>query len=407
IVRDMWLTGFDAPSLHTMYVDKPMKGHNLMQAIARVNRVAKGKDYGQIIDYYGVLQELDEAIKTYSSFEDFEAADLEHTFSNVQEELKKLPQLHVELWDLFIPIQNKYDEPAYEELLRDEAIRRDFYDRLSAYARLLKLALSVLKWNQETPAPEIKRYKYDLGFFAKLRAAVRNIYTDSVDFKAYEKQIQQLIDKHVTTHEVQPITELVNIFETEKFEQEVEKIVGTAAKADMMASRTDRHINEKMEEDPAFYKKFADLLKETIQAYRERRITEAEYLKRVTSIKDNVLHRTGGDLPKALEARPVAAAFYGVARELFQAKMQDEALNREIATFAGLGIDELVQAYVLDEGSAKVDWKNKSDLIGQLEIAIGDFLMDELRDKYDLRLSFGEINQLTERLLDIAEKQYR
>jgi type I restriction enzyme R subunit len=407
IVVDKLLTGFDAPNNIVLYLTRSLREHTLLQAIARVNRVAPGKDYGYIIDYYGVLKELDEAIKTYSSFQDFEAEDLELTMTNVNEEIKKLPQIHSELWDFFKTVQNKYDEPAYEELLRDEALRVLFYDKLSSYARVLKLALSSLEWNKKTPEKDVDRYKYDLGFFSKLRASVRNIYSDVVDFKAYEKQIQKLIDKHVTSHEVRPITDLVNIFETEKFEQEVDKVIGTAAKADMIASRTDKHINEKMDEDPAFYKRFSELLKETIEAYRERRISEAEYLRRVSEIKDNILNHTGSDIPDALKSREIAQAFYGVTVEQFKSKVQDESTNREIAAFAGIGIDDIIREHVLDDGHAKVDWQNKSDLIGQMEIAIGDFLMDEIRDKYDISLSFGEINELAERYIDIAKIRYR
>ncbi|GJM35115.1 MAG: DEAD/DEAH box helicase [Saprospiraceae bacterium] len=407
IVVDKLLTGFDAPNNIVLYLTRSLREHTLLQAIARVNRVAPGKDYGYIIDYYGVLKELDEAIKTYSSFQDFDVEDLELTLTNVDEEVKKLPQTHSELWDFFKTVTNKYDEPAYEELLRDESIRVLFYDQLSSFARILKLALASLEWNKHTPEKEIARYKYDLGFFTKLRASVRNLYSDAIDFKAYEKQLQKLIDKHVTSHEVKPITDLVNIFETEKFEHEVEKIIGTAAKADMIASRTDKHINEKMEEDPAFYKRFSELLKEAIDAYRERRISEAEYLKRVSQIKDNVLHHTGGDIPDVLKSREIAQAFYGVTLEQFKAKVEDATINKEVAANAGLGIDDIIREQVLDNGTAKVDWQYKSDLIGQLEIAIGDFLMDEIRDKYDIQLSFGEINELAEKYITIAKLRYR
>ena len=132
-----------------------------------------------------------------------------------------------------------------------------------------------------------------------------------------------------------------------------------------------------------------------------------EYLKQVTGIKDHVLTRTGSDIPDALKARVVAQAFYGITLEQFKPKIEDEALAKDIATTSGIGIDDIIQASVLDGGKAKVDWQNKSDLIGQLEIAIGDFLMDEIRDKYGISLSFGEINELAEKYIDIAKIRYR
>ncbi len=141
IVVDKLLTGFDAPRNAFLYITRSLREHTLLQAIARVNRVHPGKDYGFIVDYYGVLKELDDALRVYTSFQDFDAEDLEFTLVNILEEIKKLPQAHSELWDIFKTVPNKYDEPAYEEALRDDAIRAGFYDKLSVFARLLKLAL--------------------------------------------------------------------------------------------------------------------------------------------------------------------------------------------------------------------------------------------------------------------------
>ena len=407
IVVDKLLTGFDAPRNTFLYITRSLREHTLLQAIARVNRVHPGKDYGFIIDYYGVLKELDEALATYADFQDFEAEDLEFTMINILEEIQKLPQAHSELWDIFKTVSNKYDEPSYEEVLRDEAKRAEFYDKLSKFARLLKLALSSVEWNNKTTEKEINRYKHDLGFFSKLRNSVRQRFADVVDFKSYENQIQKLIDKHVTSHEVTSITDLVNIFDKEQFEQEVEKIVGTAAKADTIAHRTAKHINEKMEEDPSFYKRFSELLKETIRAYEERRITEAEYLAKAKEIEDSIRNRTGSDIPDNLKQRQIAQAFYGISFEAIKAKFDDETVARTIAADAGLGIDDLVQEIVLDNGKPRVDWQNKSNLIGKLEIAIGDFLMDNIRDKYELKLSFGDIDDISSKSIEVAKLRYK
>jgi len=407
IVVDKLLTGFDAPRNTFLYLTRSLREHTLLQAIARVNRVHPGKDYGFIIDYYGVLKELDEALRTYSGFQDFDAEDLEFTLINILEEVKKLPQAHSELWDIFKTVANKYDEPAYEEVLRDEAKRAAFYDKLSSFARLLKLALSSIEWHTQTPEKEIDRYKYDLGFFSKLRLSVRQRFADVVDFKSYEDQIQKLIDKHVTTHEVHPITELVNIFDKEQFEQEVEKIIGTAARADTIAHRTARHIHEKMEEDPAFYKRFSEMLKETIRAYQERRISEAEYLRKAKEIEESILNRTGSGIPDSLREREIAQAFYGITFESIKSKLPDETMARSIAADAGIGIDDLVREIVLDHGKPKVDWQNKTGLIGQLEIAIGDYLMDHIRDQYSLSLSFGEIDDIAGKSIEIAKRRYK
>ena len=139
--------------------------------------------------------------------------------------------------------------------------------------------------------------------FVKLRSSVQLRYSDTIDYKQYESQIQKLIDRHVESGAVKKMTELVNIFDTEAFEQEVEKITGTAAKADTIASRTSRFITEKMDTDPVFYKKFSQLLKETIEAYEQGRISELEYLHRVQKYKDDVLAHTDSELPEELQQR--------------------------------------------------------------------------------------------------------
>src|SRR5690606_3821707 len=130
-----------------LYVCKPLREHNLLQAIARVNRLYEGEDhtqkqFGFIIDYEGLLGELDKALTAYSAFEGYEATDLVGTVHDVREEIKKLPQLHEQLWDLFKSINNKKDMEQFEQFLADEAIRQDFYERLRAYSRCLHISLS-------------------------------------------------------------------------------------------------------------------------------------------------------------------------------------------------------------------------------------------------------------------------
>src|SRR5690606_38620780 len=125
------------------------------------------KDYGYIIDYYGVLGALDEALETYSSFDEFDSEDLNGTMILMSDEIKDLTKKHGELWDLFKEIKNKRDAEAYQQMLRDEALRVTFYDKLAAYARILKLALSSIEFHKETPEKTIEQYKEDLTFFMK------------------------------------------------------------------------------------------------------------------------------------------------------------------------------------------------------------------------------------------------
>ncbi|MEP1778870.1 HsdR family type I site-specific deoxyribonuclease, partial [Reichenbachiella sp.] len=313
IVVDKLLTGFDAPNNYVMYLTRQMKEHSLLQAIARVNRLAAGKEHGLIIDYYGNLENLDTALETYSGSNSYDDIDLEGTLTNITEEIKKLPQAHSEVWDIFKEIKNKYDEPAYEELLQDEAIRHIFYEKVSAFARLLKLAMSSFEFVSTTPEQQINKYKQDAKFFLGLRISVKRRYFDDLEYKEYEPQVQKLIDKHITTEgEILRITDMVNIFDKEQRDREVEKITSKAAKADHIASRTIRAINVKMNEDPVYYKKLSRLIKDTIDDYHQHRISEADYLNKARTFEDQFHNGRQDNVPENLQGNDTGIAIYNL-----------------------------------------------------------------------------------------------
>jgi type I restriction enzyme R subunit len=407
IVVDKLLTGFDEPKNTVLYLTRNLQGHKLLQAIARVNRIYPDKEFGYIIDYYGVIENLDDALQLYSSFEDFDNEDLNGTLTNIADEIKKLPQKHSDLWDIFKTITNKRDAEAYEQFLKDEAIRVLFYDKLAAFARSFKLALSSIQFHRDVEEKIINRYKEDLSMFLKLRLAVIERYSDQIDYRQYEGQIQKLIDTHITTEKIETITELVNIFDKDKFQQEVENTTGKAAKADKIASRTAKHITEKMDEDPAFYKKFSQMLKETIADHEARRISEAQYLARVRDIMNSVLAHTDKDIPIQLRDKDVAKAFYGLTLEALSNKIQDDLIRKEISIQTALNIDELIQASVLDNGKPIIDWQFKTNITGKLLIEIGDYLIDEVRDKYNVDISFEEMDKIADDCLGVAKIRYK
>ncbi len=403
IVVDKLLTGFDEPKNTVLYLTRNLQGHKLLQAIARVNRIYPDKEFGYIIDYYGVIENLDDALQMYSSFEDFDDEDLAGTISNILDEIRKLPQKHTDLWDIFKTIANKRDAEAYQQLLKDEAIRVLFYDKLAVFAKALKLALSSIEFHKDVDEKVINRYKEDLTMFLKLRLAVVERYSDAIDYKQFEGQIQKLIDTHITTEKIETITELVNIFDKDKFQQEVENTTGKAAKADKIASRTAKHITEKMDEDPAFYKKFSQMLRETIADYEAKRISEAQYLNKVQDIMRNVLAHTDNDIPDQLRDRDVAKAFYGLTVEALIEKMQDNVVRKEVSTQIALQIDDLIRQSVLDNGRPIIDWQLKTNITGKLLIEIGDYLIDEVRDKYNVDLSFKEMDKIAGDCIDVAK----
>ncbi|MBR3467338.1 MAG: type I restriction endonuclease subunit R, partial [Bacteroidales bacterium] len=301
IVVDKLLTGFDEPKVAVMYLDRKLNGHTLLQAVARVNRTCEGKEYGYIIDYEGVLKELDEALGVYSEYDEDDLNVFRETLVPVSDKIAELPQRHSDLWELFKMIPNKRDLEAYAQSLRMEDRRHEFYDRLTAFSSVLQLALSTKEFFETTDEKAIHRYKDDLNMFAKLRTAVQLRYSDTIDYKKYEARIEKLINHHVESDAVKVITNLVNIFDKDNFQKEVDSVVGTAAKADTIATRTAKYIQENMDSDPAFFKKFSQLIKETIELYEQGRLTDNEYLEKMMQYKEDVLNHTDSDLPEELE----------------------------------------------------------------------------------------------------------
>ncbi len=403
IVVDKLLTGFDAPRNVVLYITRSLKEHTLLQAIARVNRLFEGKEYGYIIDYYGILGHLDQALTTYSSLSGFDEEDIGGTLTNVLEEVKKLPQRYSELWEIFKDISNKMDEEAYEQLLGDELLRPKFYDKLSLFARTLGVALSTFEFSEQTPKEKIEKYKADLKFFLKLRVSIKKRYSEEIDYKEYEKKIQKLLDTYVTSDEVIQITEQVNIFDQDKFKEEVAKLTTTASKADTIATRTSRTISERMNEDPVFYTKFSRLLEQAIEDFRNKRISDAECLSRVTNIMNSVLNRTGDNIPEKIREHDIAKAFYGVTLEAFNKFEGKEFDSRDISADAGLRIDKIIQNNIV------VDWTSLSkieDIQNHMRNEMEEYLFS-VKGKYNLKdLSYDDIDLIMERSLGIAKSRY-
>ena len=402
IVVDKLLTGFDEPKVAVMYLDRKLNGHTLLQAVARVNRTCEGKDYGYIIDYEGVLKELDEALGVYSEYDEDDLDVFRETLVPVSDKIAELPQRHSDLWELFKMIPNKRDLEAYAQSLRMEDRRHEFYDRLTAFSSVLQLALSTKEFFETTDEKAIHRYKDDLNMFAKLRTAVQLRYSDTIDYKKYEARIEKLINHHVESDAVKVITNLVNIFDKDNFQKEVDSVVGTAAKADTIATRTAKYINENMDSDPAFFKKFSQLIKETIELYEQGRLTDNEYLEKMMQYKEDVLNHTDSELPPELEHNNAAKAYFGIALENYQRLFPDMPV-REMALATANAFDDIIRQTVIVEGSVLVDWQSKNDIIGKMKIRLEDELIDNVKRKYGVSFSFDDMDIIIDGCVDVAK----
>jgi type I restriction enzyme, R subunit len=402
IVVDKLLTGFDAPNNQVLYVTRGLKEHTLLQAIARVNRVAPGKEYGYIIDYFGNLENLNHALNTYGGLQNFDANELEGTIINITKEVEKLPQAHSELWDIFKEIKNKYDTTAYSEYLSDESIRHVFYDKLSAFVRLLKLGMASVDFNNIHNEKIIEKYKKDAKHFLQLRVDVKRRYFDDIDYAEYEKQIQKLIDKHITTDgQILKITGLVNIFDKEQREAEVEKISGKAAKADHIASRTVAAINVKMNEDPVFYKKLSSLIKQAIEDYHQQRIDEVAYLNKAKEYEEQFLTGKQNNVPALIADNTNAIALFNLITDTLGPNFETIHNSADKQAAIAMEMEASIMQTVTENDAVIIDWQNNNELINQIKISLDDLLYEK-QQECGISFSFDQIDTLIDEVIKIA-----
>lgn len=406
IVVSKLLTGFDAPRNTVLYVCKSLKEHNLLQAIARVNRLYEEggteKQFGFIVDYEGLLGELDSALTTYSAFEGYEAADLAGTVHDVREEIRKLPQLHDQLWDLFKPVRNKKDMEQFEQHLADEALRQEFYARLKAFSRCLHISLSSDKLFDVFDESKVDTMKRDWKQFSELKRSVQLRYQETVDVREFEPKIQKLLDDHVVAMPAETIIEVVNINDPDALKAVIEETgVSEASRADRIASATRRAITEKMDEDPTFYKQFSELLEETIRAYREKRLSERDYLNSVVDLASKVARKDRGrDVPEKIRGDEDAQAFFGILDGQLQTKEKGPIAGDEVASIA-LEIIGIIKSHlIVDIWSNEVAQNN-------LRNAIDDYFFDVLRDEKGVDLPVEVLDDLELKIMELARARFR
>jgi len=403
IVVDKLLTGFDAPRNAVLYLCRVLREHTLLQAIARVNRLHEGKDFGFIVDYASVLGELDKALTMYSAFEGFDESDLVGTMASINSEVEKLPGRYSDLWDLFKTVKHSYDEEAYEVLLADDELREEFYSRLSEFGKTLGIALSSEKFLTETDEKILIRYKADLLKFQSLKASVKFRYAETIDYRDYEPKIKKLLDTHIQANEVVQLNEPVNIFDDKMFNQ-VKEEQGvyqtrktTASKADTIAHATKKVITEKMDEDPAFYEKFSKLIQQAIEDFRAKRISDLDYLNKVVDIRNKVVGKVHDDIPDTLSGNEDAMAYFGVLKPfLGKHELSEEDLEAAAA-------DTAIAIHGILEKHKKVHFWDDEDSQKQAVNEIDDYLYDELKAERGIELSLDQMDDIIVKVLQVAK----
>ncbi|MFD0917241.1 type I restriction endonuclease subunit R [Pseudahrensia aquimaris] len=369
IVVDKLLTGFDEPKNAVLYIDKPLKQHNLIQAIARVNRLHDQKKYGLLIDYRGILKELDTAITEYQDLAErtqggFDVDDIEGLYANVSTEYKRLPALHDALWAVFKYVKNRSDREQYRQILipnlstgkddqvvdLNQKVREDFYEALTEFGMCLKIALGSRSFYEDKSFSEadIQTYKRDLKFFSELRRTAKQDAQETVDFSAYEDQIRRLVDRYVVGENIQEadgvyiVNELGKKEEPENWSEEK-----TRNETDIIRSRLKRTIEQELADDPYAQSYFSELLRKAIEeanALFEHPFKQYALFK---ELDEKVSNRDVEGIPESLSGNSHAAAYFGVMKMKNQSGENLENATDELVELS-LAIDEIVNVAVAE-----------------------------------------------------------
>lgn len=401
IVCSKLLTGFDAPVCQVLYIDKELKEHGLLQAIARTNRLYEGKDFGLIVDYRGLIQKLDTAMNMYSGagLENYEGADLSGAIVDVITVVGELREAYSQLCDLFIGVKNKNDTNEYEDLLADEDLRNDFYNLLCKFGKALAIVVNSEKAYEAVPRDEINRYKSEFIMFSKIRKSVKLRYADAIDNKEYEPIMQNLLDQNLSVTGLKIIAAPVDILDSDGLEKQLNELGTARSKADAIRSRMTKSISEKYDENPAYYDNFSKKIKEALELYKKQVISEAEYLAKMTKIMEEFRSgKTELKYPDRIKDNVHAQAFYGVVSAIL-----DEVIplsdNRAAVAALSAEITEIIKEY------SKIDWTSNTDIHKKISHALDDVLYD-YSDNNGWDLSFETMDKIIDNVKTIALRRF-
>lgn len=343
IVVDKLLTGFDEPQNAVLYIDKPLKKHNLIQAIARVNRLHPQKKFGLLIDYRGILSELDTTIQQYQDLASrtqggYDLNDLAGLYNQMSTEYKRLPQLYKQLWAIFNGVKNKNDIEQLRQVLIPKIedrngelvdvnlkIREDFYEALSNFASCLKVALQSATFFEDKSFSDQDRqqYKEAVKQFSSLRQLVQRDAGEKIDYDEYAEQVKKLLDKHVVgvgVHEPDGVYDVGKMGQRQQPEEWSEE--KTRNETDIIKTRVTRMIEQELRDDPYAQEAFSKLLRQAIEEAEQLFEHPNRQYMLFHSFEEQVKERRLDDIPKVFAGNHHAQAYFGVFK-----KVLPEALN--------------------------------------------------------------------------------
>ncbi|HAG4414377.1 TPA: type I restriction endonuclease subunit R [Salmonella enterica] len=336
IVVDKLLTGFDEPKNAVLYIDKQLKGHNLIQAIARVNRLHPKKKFGLLIDYRGILKELDTTIEKYQKLASrtqggYEIDDLAGLYNQMSTEYKRLPQLYKNLWAIFDGVKNRQDTEQLRQVLvpRIEEkngelvdvhlkIREDFYEALTEFASCLKVALQSATFFEDKSFSEDDRrhYKETVKQFSSLRQLVQQDAGERIDYDEYAEQVKKLLDKHVVGVEVREPDGVYEVNKMGQAQPEEWSEDKTRNETDIIKTRVTRMIEQELRDDPYAQEAFSKLLRQAIEEAEKLFEHPLKQYMLFREFEEQVQERRLNDIPDAFAGNHHAQAYFGVFKKM-------------------------------------------------------------------------------------------
>lgn len=384
IVVDKLLTGFDAPRDTVLYLAKQLKDHNLLQAIARVNRVFDGdagkprKTAGLIVDYSKNAKNLKSALELFSNFD---PADIENALMDTDSQIELLKECFEELRKPFAGIGDKDDVNAYVDKLKsDEKAREKFKEDVNTCIRQFSLCRALHDFYGKVNLDTLRGWQRELKRFIEIKKTTMLACAEAVDFSKYKYQIAKLLDKYVTAREAEILSKEINLSDMREFDQYIEDErngLSDKSKADAILAQTKKIIYEKYDQDRAFYGKFSDLIERLLVDLKTAKKEDlAALLEQAKAYQSAVAGYVDSDIPDDLHADKTAHPFYRNLKTFFNASADYTDIVRHI-------VDLIKRRKV-------VDFSVKQEVRRAVINDIEDFLFDEIDEK----LSADAIEQI-------------
>jgi len=390
IVVDKLLTGFDAPRNTVLYLAKELHDHNLLQAIARVNRIfdnpSFAKTCGYIIDYSENAQNIHSAMELFGNYED---EDVHSALIDVAAKINELEQNYGALHDVFNGVAK--DDEAYLQHLADETDRKVYYASLNEFMKTFTECMALQDFAQKFPRVDL--YRMELKKYVELRKSANLLYGESTDFSEHRLALIKIMDENIRAEEAEILTKEIDITNRAEFDQAIEEMGSTKSKAEAIAAQTERTIQERFDSDPTFYKKFSDKISKILDDMRQKKLADIEALEQLKLIKDDVLNKRGDELPKIIAESEAASVLY----RNFEDELGDTIGNQQAFEKIILELTSVIQK------STVIDWWKNYEIKRQIRNNIDDYLYDEVKVNMGYDLEVDTIQMIVDNAMELAQ----